>query len=224
MPCSSPRLVGRVTFSRESSGEKSSAAGERSSGRIGTGGRATTRAVAARTPDLRAETMGPDGSRCWECWRSRLIALLRKAMETGWPAGIGPWLSSRRRGDGTCGRSADPKQGRSRRQPRPDRRAKAACITNELGKSGGAGETGGSGRSSGDEGDMITLSEQRARGPRWLLERARGGLVENASRVTQEGVLATKTTSNRDVLRACGSGALPWRPRGKGVVDSDTSA
>jgi hypothetical protein len=216
--------MGRVTFSRESSGQKSSAAGERSSGRIGTGGRATTRAVAARTPDLRAETMGPDGSRCWECWRSRLTALLRKAMETGWPAGIGPWLSSRRRGDGTCGRSADPKQGRSRRQPRPDRRAKATCITNELGKSGGAGETGGSGRSSGDEGDTITLSEQRARGPRWLLERARGGLVENASRVTQGGALATKTTSNRDATE----GMRIWRftlgTSGKGVVDSDTSA
>ena len=122
-------------------------------------------------------------------------------------SGIWTCFSSRRRGDGTCGRSTDPKQGRSRRQPRPDRRAKAACITKDLGKSGGAGETGGSGRSSGDEGDTITLSEQRARGPRWLLERARGGLVENASRVTQEGVLATKTTSNRDVTE----GMRIWR-------------
>ncbi len=64
----------------------------------------------------------------------------------------------------------DPKQGRSRQQPRAGRRAKASCITNALGKSGGAGETGGSGRSSEDGRDMITLSERRARGSRWSLK------------------------------------------------------
>src|SRR5271167_3836553 len=85
-------------------------------------------------------------------------------------SGIWTCFSSRRRGDGTRRRSADPKQGRSRQQPGPGRRAKASCITNALGNSGGAGETGGSGRSSEDERDMTTLSERRARGSRWLLD------------------------------------------------------
>jgi hypothetical protein len=80
----------------------------------------------------------------------------------------GPRPSSRRRGDGTHRRSGDPKQGRSRRQPRSGRRAKTRRITSAPGKAAGVGETGGSGRSSEEERDNMTLSEQRTRGPRWL--------------------------------------------------------
>jgi hypothetical protein len=89
VPCSHTRLTGRVTFPRESSGRKSSAAGEKSPGRIGPGGRATTRAVAKRTLEKRRE-VGPDRSRCRGCWGSRLTALLRKAMGAGTHRGYGP--------------------------------------------------------------------------------------------------------------------------------------
>jgi hypothetical protein len=46
----------------------------------------------------------------------------------------------------------------------------ASCITNVLGKAGGAVETDGSGRSSEEERDNRTLSERRTRGLRWLLK------------------------------------------------------
>jgi hypothetical protein len=104
--------------------------------------------------------------------------------------GYGPCFSSRRRGDGTRGRSADPKQGRCRPRPRPSRRARTPCITNELGKSGGAVETGGSGRSSVDGGDNITSSERRARGSRWSLlsEPEAGWVPERASRIRRRDI------------------------------------
>ncbi len=86
-------------------------------------------------------------------------------------------LSFRRRDDGTQGGSVDPKWGRSREQPRPGRRAKTQRITSEPGKSVGVVETGGSGRSSDDERDNITLSEQRTRGLGWsFIEPEAGGV------------------------------------------------
>ena len=168
VPCSDTRLTGRVTFPRESSGRKSSAAGDVSPGRIGPGGRATARAVASRTPMVSVETLAR---------LKPMSGLLEEPTHLGNEegdrsrdaSGIGTCFSSRRRGDGTRGRSADPKWGRSRRQPRPGRRARPPCITNVLGKSGGAAETGGSGRSSVEGRDNITLLERRARGSRWLL-------------------------------------------------------
>jgi hypothetical protein len=91
----------------------------------------------------------------------------------GKPLGAGrqlgyPRSSSRRRGDGTQGRSVDAKQGRSRRQPRPGRRAQTCGITRVPGKSVGVVETGGSGCSSEDGRDNRTLLEPRPRGLRWL--------------------------------------------------------
>ena len=75
--------------------------------------------------------------------------------------------SSRRRGDGTQRRSTDPKQGRSRRQPRPGRRARTCGITSGPGKAAGVDETGGSGRSSEERRNSIPLQERRTRGPWW---------------------------------------------------------
>jgi hypothetical protein len=123
VPCSDTRLTGRVTFPRESSGRKSSAAGDVSPGRIGPGGRATARAVASRTPMVSVETLAR---------LKPMSGLLEEPTHLGNEegdrsrdaSGIGTCFSSRRRGDGTRGRSADPKWGRSRRQPRPDRRAR----------------------------------------------------------------------------------------------------
>src|SRR5262249_59501828 len=75
--------------------------------------------------------------------------------------------SSRRRGGGTYGRSVVTKQGRSRGQPRPGRRAQTRGITRDAGKSTGVVETGGSGRRSVEGRDNRTLPEQRTRGLRW---------------------------------------------------------
>ena len=88
-------------------------------------------------------------------------------------------FSSRRRDDGTWGRSTDPKWGRSRGQPRPGRRAKTRGITSHTGKSAGVVETGGSGRTSEDEWDNRTHSEQRTRGLRWLFTEPEAGGVDN---------------------------------------------
>ena len=123
VPCSDTRLTGRVTFPRESSGRKSSAAGDVSPGRIGPGGRATARAVASRTPMVSVETLAR---------LKPMSGLLEEPTHLGNEegdrsrdaSGIGTCFSSRRRGDGTRGRSADPTWGRSRRQPRPGRRAR----------------------------------------------------------------------------------------------------
>ena len=97
-----------------------------------------------------------------------------------WP-GV-PRFSSRRRGDGTHRRSGDPKQGRSRRQPRPGRRAKTCSITSVPGKAAGVGETGGSGRSSEEERDNITRWEPRTRGPWWSQRRPEAGWSEKPTR------------------------------------------
>ncbi len=123
VPCSDTRLAGRVTFLRGSLGRKSSAAGEKSPGRIGPGGRATTRAVAKRTLLASVETLTR---------LKPMSGLLEEPTHLGNEEGHGSrdssgiWtcFSSRRRGDGTRRRRADPKQGRSRPQPRPGRRAR----------------------------------------------------------------------------------------------------
>ena len=120
----------------------------------------------------------------------------------GKPQGAGrqlgyPRSSSRRRGDGTPGRSVDSKQGRSRRQPRPGRRAQTYGITSAPGKSVGVGETGGSGRSSKDGRDNRTLLEPRTRGLRWWSHCPEADwLIIPADR--QEGTQGTtKALSNR---------------------------
>src|SRR5215471_11526622 len=87
--------------------------------------------------------------------------------------------SSRRRGDGTEGRSVVAKQGRSRRQPRPGRRAQTRGITSAPGKSVGVVETGGSGRRSVEGRDNTTLLEQRTRGLRWSCRAPEAGGVDN---------------------------------------------
>ena len=89
--------------------------------------------------------------------------------------GFAPELSSRRRGDGTCGRIVDPKQGRSWSQPRSGRRAKTRCISRETVKSARDFKTGGSGRSSAEARDNTTLAERRSRGHGVVARRA-GGL------------------------------------------------
>ena len=89
-----------------------------------------------------------------------------KPQGAGRPLGY-PRSSSRRRGDGTQGRSVDLKQGRSRRQPRLGRRAQTCGRTSAPGKSVGVVETGGSGRRSEEGRDNRTLLEPRPRGLRW---------------------------------------------------------
>ena len=91
-------------------------------------------------------------------------------------------FSSRRRDDGTQGRSVDSKWGRSRGQPRLGRRAKTCRITSDPGKSAGVGETGGSGRSSEEGRDNITRPEPRTRGLRWLFIKPEAGGVDNTHR------------------------------------------
>ena len=166
-----------MTVPWESSGVKALDGRRITPGRTGTGGRAITRAVASEHRKRREM-----------CFRRQPVSGVLEepthcSNEEGHGSrdlsGHGTCFSSRRRGDGTCERSTDPKQGRSRWQPIPGRRAKASGITNVLGKAGGAIETGGSGRSSDEERDNRTLSERRARGPRWLLKWPEAGPVEN---------------------------------------------
>ena len=138
----------------------------------------------------------PNRSWCWVAGGADALFCCGK------PLGAETYLgclrsSSRRRGDGTEGRSVDPKQGRSRRQPRPGRRAQTRGITSEPGKSVGVVETGGSGRSSNDGGDNRTLLEPRTRGLRWSSHRPEADwLIMPAD--GQEGTRATtKALSNR---------------------------
>ena len=115
--------------------------------------------------------------------------------------------SSRRRGDGTYGRIADPKQGRSWRQPRPGRRARTCCISRDPAKSARVSKTGGSGSSSDDARDNITPVEQSSRGRRWSFEGPEAWSADNAGCHRQEGTRATKVTSNQLDFR----GMRTWR-------------
>jgi hypothetical protein len=123
------------------------------------------------------------------------------ARETGVPR-----PSSRRRGGGTQRRSGDPKQGRSRRQPRPGRRAKTRRITSAPGKAVGVSETGGSGRSSAEEGDNTTRSEPRTRGPWWSQRRPEAGWSEKP---TRDGRRA-KERRRRYQTEKAGGGMQTW--------------
>ena len=81
--------------------------------------------------------MSPDRNRCR--WLEEPTHCSNEEGHGGRAAsGIWPCVSSRRRGDGTCGKSPGPKQGRSRRQPRPSRRARAPRITKRFLGSQGA--------------------------------------------------------------------------------------
>jgi len=113
-----------------------------------------------------------------------------------------PRPSSRRRGGGTHRRSGDPKQGRSRRQPRPGRRAKTRSITSGPGKAAGVSETGGSGRSSEEERDNTTRSEPRTRGLWWSQRRPEAGWSENPTR------RAGEPTSDEGTIKLGGSGGM----------------
>ena len=84
---------------------------------------------------------------------------------------------------------------------RSSRKARISRITSDPGKSGGAIEIRGSGRSSEDERDNITLSEQRTRGSKWLPSWSEARPVDNAGRISQKGLLATKAKSNRTAPR-----------------------
>jgi hypothetical protein len=155
---------------------------------------------------LQRRKQSPNKTWCWGKWRSRLRVLWRKAFGRRDPLGYG-LSSSRRKGDGTQRRSTDLKQGRSRRQPRPGRRAKTCGITSGPGKAAGANETGGSGRSSEEERDNTTRSEPRTRGPGWS---PRGGPRLGGLRNPpegQEGQRATKALSNWGAVEVCRPGA-----------------
>lgn len=144
----------------------------------------------------------PDCS--WVRWARGADALLCCGKPQGAGRQLGyPRSSSRRRGDSTQGRSVDSKQGRSRRQPRPGRRAQTCGRTSAPGKSVGVVETGGSGRSSEDGRDNRTLLEPRTRGLRWWAHcPAADWLIIPADR--QEGTHGTtKALSNR-----CRSGGM----------------
>jgi hypothetical protein len=105
---------------------------------------------------------------------------MRKAMEAGMHREIGPasppGVEVTARVEGALTQSREGLGG----SPYQVVGQKASGITNVLGKAGGAIETGGSGRSSEEERDNRTLSEQRTRGPRWLLKWPEAWLVENA--------------------------------------------
>jgi hypothetical protein len=93
----------------------------------------------------------------------------------------------------------------------------ASCITNVLGKSGGVVETGGSGRSSEDGRDMITLSEQRARGSRRSLSWPEAGWLMMPAE-SQEGSQATKVMPNQRATEGmrtwCFTSAALWAGHG----------
>jgi hypothetical protein len=221
--CSDTRLAGRVTFLRESSGRKSSAAGERCLSRSDRSRRASNHAGHSVANTDSVERWAPTEADVGTL-EEPTHCFVEEGDGSRDSSGIWTCFSSRRRGDGTRGRSADPKQGRSRRQPRPGRRAEASCITNVLGKSGGAGETDGSGRSSEDERDTITLSEQRARGSRWSPQWPEAGLDENASRTRRRVHRRRRPCQTKGPPRACGPGALSRGLCGKGAVDLLASA
>lgn len=115
--------------------------------------------------------------------------------------------SSRRRGGGTYGRSVVTKQGRSRGQPRPGRRAKTRSITSHAGKSAGVVETGGSGRRSDEGRDNTTLLEQRTRGLRWLLRAPEAGGVDNTHRDGKRAGRGRRRYQTDDLRGACRPGA-----------------
>ncbi len=115
--------------------------------------------------------------------------------------------SSRRWGDGTYGGIADPKRGRSWRQPRPGRRARTCCISRDPVKSARVSKTGGSGSSSDEARDNITLAEQRSRGLRWSFEWPEAWSADNAGCHRQEGNRTTKAMSNQPDSR----GMRTWR-------------
>ena len=108
--------------------------------------------------------------------------------------------SSRRRGDGTPGRSVDPQQGRSRGQPRPGRRAQTYRRTRVPGKSTGAIEIGGSGRRSDDGRDNSILQERRTRGPRWSWQPPEAGCADKATCNGKKAGNMTKALSNRRIV------------------------
>ena len=143
----------------------------------------------------------PNGSWCWVARGADALFCCGKPLGAGMYLGC-LWSSSRRRGDGTQGRSVVAKQGRSRRQARPGRRAQTCGITSAPGKSVGVVETGGSGRSSEDGRDNKTLLEPRPRGLRWLSHWPEADwLIIPADK--QEGTQGTtKALANR------------WRPGG----------
>ena len=131
---------------------------------------------------LQRRNSSPNRNRCWDCRRSRPTIMLGKALGCDEVPDKCSHTFSRRMGGGTHGRNVDPKQGRSRRQPRSGRRAKTCRITRDPGKSAGVFETGESGRSSVDARDNTTLAEQRTRGSRRLLERPEARSADNADR------------------------------------------
>jgi hypothetical protein len=97
---------------------------------------------------------------------------------------------------------------------------KASCITNGLGKSGGAVETGGSGRIAWMEGQYNPFG---AKGP-WVevvAVVARGGLADNAGRIRKRAHRRRRACQTAGRLRVCRLGALPQRLRGKGMADGD---
>src|SRR4029450_5609633 len=130
-----------------------------------------------------ASIVPPDGNWCRDTWRSRPVVTLGKALGGEEVLERCTHTSSRRRGGGTYGRSVVTKQGRSRGQPRPGRRAKTRGITRQSGKSTGVVETGGSGRRSVEGRDNITLPEQRTRGLRWSSRAPEAGGVDNTHRI-----------------------------------------
>ena len=123
----------------------------------------------------------PNGNWCWVAGGADALFCCGKPLGAGRQLGY-LRSSSRRRGDGTQGRSVDPKQGRSRRQPRAGCRAQTRGITSAPGKSVGVVETGGSGRRSEDGRDNRTLLERRTRGLRWLFREPEAGGVDHTHR------------------------------------------
>ena len=131
-------------------------------------------------------------------WGSRLISLMRKATGAGTHRGYGPasppGVEVTARVEGVL------TQSREGLGSSPDQVVGQGLLYNQCAwEVRGCGRDWRIGPDSVEGRDNITLPEQRARGPRWLLEWPEAGLVDNASRKTQEGALATKVMSNRKV-------------------------
>ena len=154
-----------------------------------------------------ASIVPPDGNWCRDRWRSRPVVTLGKALGDEEGPEIRTHTSSRRRGGGTYGRSVVIKQGRSRGQPRPGRRAQTRSITSNAGKSAGVVETGGSGRRSVEGRDNITLLEQRTRGLRWSFRVPEAGGVDNTHRQGKRAGRRRRPYQTADLRGVCRPGA-----------------
>jgi hypothetical protein len=166
VPYSDTRLTGRATFPRESSGRKSSAAGERCLSRSDRSRRASNCAGRSKANTGGSVDTPPRQKPRSGLWGSRLIRLMRKATGAGTHRGYGPAsppdVEVTARVDGALTQS---REGLDRS---PDQVVGQGLLYNQCSwEVRGCGRDWRIGPDSVEGRDNITLPEQRARGPRW---------------------------------------------------------